>query len=213
MKIGGAPVTNFEGGSYGKIDLVNATMKSVNTVFAQLAVEMGAPALVKQADLFGFDRKYGYEIGAKTSLMPDPAEMTTWETAWAGVGQPVGEHDSPAGPQATVMQMALVSAGIANGGEVMKPFVVRSIRNDVGAEVGTTRPQVMTRATDPATAATVGEHHGEGRDRAAPARALASAACASPARPEPPRSARAGRRTRGSSRSRPPRTPPSRSRS
>ncbi len=118
---------------------------------------MGPEALVKQADLFGFDRKYGYEIGAKTSLMPDPAEMTEWETAWAGVGQPVGEHDSPAGPQATVMQMALVSAGIANGGEVMQPFVVRSIRDNTGADVGKTRPQLMTRATDPATAATVGE--------------------------------------------------------
>ena len=53
--------------------------------------------------------------------MPDPDEMTTWETAWAGVGQPVGEHESPPGPQATVMQMALVAAGIANDGVVMRP--------------------------------------------------------------------------------------------
>ncbi len=155
MEIGGAPVTNFEGGSYGKVDLEKATMSSINTVFAQLAVKIGPDALVEQADAFGFDRKYGYEIGAKTSLMPDPDEMTTWETAWAGVGQPVGEHDSPAGPQATVMQMALVSAGIANGGEVMKPYVVDSILTDTGDTAGTTRPQVMTRATDAATAKTV----------------------------------------------------------
>ena len=86
-------------------------MKSVNTVFAQLAVKMGAPALVKQADQFGFDTKVPYELPVKTSLMPDPAEMTAWETAWAGVGQPVGEHESPAGPQSTVLQMALVAAG------------------------------------------------------------------------------------------------------
>jgi cell division protein FtsW (lipid II flippase)/cell division protein FtsI/penicillin-binding protein 2 len=155
LTIGGAPVTNFEGGSYKSLDLVTATMRSVNTVFAALAVKLGAPALVKQADLFGFDRDYGYEIGAKTSLMPNPAEMTTWETAWAGVGQPVGEHDSPAGPQATVMQMALVSAGIANNGAVMRPYVVGSVRDNLGQTVGSTRPDVMTRATDPATAATV----------------------------------------------------------
>ncbi len=126
MKIGGAPVTNYEGGSYGKIDLVKATMSSINTVFAQLAVKMGARG-ARQAG-----RPASASTGStatrsarRSSLMPDPAEMTTWETAWAGVGQPVGEHDSPAGPQATVMQMALVSAGIANGGEVMQPFVVR----------------------------------------------------------------------------------------
>ncbi|NTU70630.1 MAG: FtsW/RodA/SpoVE family cell cycle protein [Coriobacteriia bacterium] len=152
MKIGGAPVTNYEGGGYSKIDLTTATMKSVNTVFAQVAVKLGAPALVKQADLFGFDRELGYEIGAKTSLMPEPAEMTEWETAWAGVGQPVGEHESPAGPQATVMQMALVAAGIANDGEVMKPHVLGSIRNNLGQQVGTTRPASLSRATDPATA-------------------------------------------------------------
>ena len=155
LTIGGAPVTNFERGSYSSIDLTTATMKSVNTVYAQVAVKLGAPALVKQADLFGFEHDYGYEIGAKKSLMPDPAQMTTWETAWAGVGQPVGEHSSPAGPQATVMQMALVSAGIADGGVVMAPYVVGSIRNAAGQTGGTTSPRVLSRATDAATAATV----------------------------------------------------------
>lgn len=42
--------------------------------------------------------------------------MTTWETAWAACGQPVGEHASPAGPQATVLQMAMVASAIANNG-------------------------------------------------------------------------------------------------
>ncbi len=152
MDIGNAPVTNFEGGSYDRIDLVRATMKSVNTVFAQLAVQMGAPALVKQADRFGFDTKVPYELPVKTSLMPDPAEMTTWETAWAGVGQPVGEHESPAGPQSTVLQMALVAAGIANKGVVMVPQVVGSVRDRAGRELAGSRPKAFTTATDAATA-------------------------------------------------------------
>ena len=52
------------------------------------------------------------------SLMPDPNEMTEWETAWAAAGEPVGEHASPAGPQATVLQMALVGCAIANNGTI-----------------------------------------------------------------------------------------------
>ena len=155
LEIGNAPVRNFESGSYGKVDLVKATTSSINTVFAQLAVDLGAPALVKQADLFGFDSKLSYELPVKTSLMPDPAQMTTWETAWAGVGQPVGEHDSPAGPQATVLQMALVAAGIANDGIVMQPHVVGSIEDSLGRRVGVTRATSMKTATDPATAAEV----------------------------------------------------------
>jgi len=155
LEIGGAPVRNFEGGSYGKVTLTKATTSSINTVFAALAVQMGAPALVKQADLFGFDDKPDLELPVKKSLMPDPAEMTTWETAWAGVGQPVGEHTSPAGPQATVLQMALVAAGIANDGIVMQPHLVGSIQNTLGDQLGLTSSSVYRTATDVNTAGEV----------------------------------------------------------
>jgi len=152
LMIGNAPVTNYESGAYGDISLAEATQHSVNTVFAQLAVKMGAPALVQQSKAFGFTLKTPYDLPVRTSLMPDPAQMTTWETAWAGVGQPVGEHTSPAGPQATVMQMALVAAGIADRGTVMAPYVVGSVRDSNGAVMATTNPRTFTTATDPATA-------------------------------------------------------------
>jgi cell division protein FtsI/penicillin-binding protein 2 len=90
-----------------------------------------------------------------SSLMPDPAEMTRWETAWAGVGQPVGEHESPPGPQVTALQMALVSAGIANGGVVMRPYIVDSITDRGGSVLSATTPRTWLTATDPTTAATV----------------------------------------------------------
>lgn len=155
MEIGNAPVTNFEGGSFGRVDLLTATMRSVNTVFAQVGVELGAERLVEQAQRFGFDAELDYELPIKTSLMPDPDEMTTWETAWAAVGQPVGEHDSPPGPQATVMQMALVAAAIANDGVVMRPYVVGEVRDDTGEVAATTAPRVLSTATDQQTAQSV----------------------------------------------------------
>lgn len=157
MEIGNAPVTNFEGGSYGSITLRKATNSSVNTVFAQLAVDLGPKDLVAQADAFGFGKPTGLEIPARISLMPDPNEMTTWETAWAGVGQPVGEHDSPPGPQATALQMALVAAGIANDGVVMRPYLLEQVTDRSGHVVSETSPVEWTTATDPTTAATVTE--------------------------------------------------------
>ncbi|MBI5231657.1 MAG: FtsW/RodA/SpoVE family cell cycle protein [Coriobacteriales bacterium] len=155
MEIGNAPVTNFEGGSYDRISLRDATARSVNTVFAQAAVELGAEKLVSQAEGFGFNKRVPYELPARTSLMPNPAEMTTWETAWAGVGQPVGEHESPPGPQSTVLQMAEVASGIANNGRVMRPHVVEKIADPAGRTLATTRPRLWTTATDPTTAAEV----------------------------------------------------------
>ncbi len=152
MEIGNAPVTNFEGGSYGTVDLRRATMSSINTVFGQVAVQLGAPALVGQAERFGFNSELGFELPAKVSLMPDPGEMTTWETAWAGIGQPVGEHESPPGPQASVMQMALVAAGLANDGVVMRPYVIREVRDSTGTSSAQTAARRLTTATDAVTA-------------------------------------------------------------
>jgi cell division protein FtsI/penicillin-binding protein 2 len=78
--------------------------------------------------------------------------MTTWETAWAGVGQPVGEHDSPPGPQATALQMALVGAGLGNDGVVMRPYFVGRITDQAGRVIATTEPRRWTTAATPATA-------------------------------------------------------------
>ena len=157
IEIGGAPVTNYGGSGYGTVDLRKATASSINTVYAQLAVDLGAHDLVAQSEAFGINDTPPLEIPSAASLMPDPDEMTEWETAWAGVGQPVGEHESPPGPQVTALQMALVAAGIANDGTVMEPHLIERIADPAGRTVTETPPRVWTTATDPATAATVTE--------------------------------------------------------
>lgn len=157
MEIGGAPVTNYGGSSYGPIDLRKATASSVNTVFGQLAVDLGPEKLVAGSEAFGINAAVPFDLPAVTSLMPDPAEMTTWETAWAGVGQPVGEHDSPAGPQVSALQMALVTAGIANNGVVMRPYVIGSVTDRGGEVVTSTTPRTWKTALDAETAAKVAD--------------------------------------------------------
>lgn len=157
LEIGGADVTNYGGSAYGIVDLRKATSSSINTVYAQLAVDLGAEKLVAQCDRFGFGKPTPLELPSVASLMPDPAEMTTWETAWAGVGQPVGEHESPAGPQVTALQMAMLAAGIANDGVVMRPYVVDTITDRAGRILTETSPRAYMTATDPQTANTVTE--------------------------------------------------------
>ena len=124
LDIGNAPVTNAKKRAYGKITLEQAMWYSSNTVFGQVGVQLGSDLLVQMACNFGFNEEIPFDLPLATSLMPDPEEMTTWETAWAACGEPVGEHESPAGPQATVMEMALVGCAIANEGALMQPYLV-----------------------------------------------------------------------------------------
>lgn len=157
IEIGGAPVTNYGGSSYGVVNLKKAMASSVNTVFAQLARDIGPEKLVAQSKEFGIGSKIPFDLPTTASLMPDPREMTEWETAWAGVGQPVGEHSSPAGPQVTPLQMALITAGIANDGTVMRPYLIDAVTEPSGRVITRTAPRPWTHAVDASTAQDVTE--------------------------------------------------------
>ncbi|MCL2757108.1 MAG: FtsW/RodA/SpoVE family cell cycle protein [Coriobacteriia bacterium] len=145
MDIGNAPVTNFGGVSYGEVTVQKAFELSMNTVFGQMAYRIGPATLVATAEEFGFGRRVGRDFFVSTSLMPNPAHMTDWETAWAGAGEPVGEHaGSPPGPQVTVVQMAMVGAAFANNGVIMNPYLIASTNNVQGQILSRTTPSVFT---------------------------------------------------------------------
>lgn len=152
MDIGNAPVTNFGKASYGKITLARATELSANTVYGQLGTEIGSDLLVASAEKFGFNQELAFDLPLTTSLMPNPEEMTEWETAWAAAGEPVGEHESPAGPQATILELALTGCAIANDGVIMQPYLVDSIYNSDGANSFIATPSAMLTACSSETA-------------------------------------------------------------
>ena len=157
VEIGGGEVTNIRGHDYGQVSLREALAVSANTAFAQLGVEVGASALVSYANAFGYGRALGQDFSSVASLMPDPSEMTEWETAWAACGQPVGQHESPAGPQTTVLQNAVVAQAIANGGVAMDPYVVDHVLSPEGVETSRTSPRSLGQAVSASTAEQVKE--------------------------------------------------------
>lgn len=142
IEIGNGKITNYHKESHGTITVEKATQVSSNTVFAQIADKLGASTLVSYAEKFGFNTSEAQDFNLTKSLMPVASEMTQWETAWAGVGQPVGEHSSPAGPQVTVMQMAMVMQAISNDGMLMKPYVVQKVLSSSGAVLSASKTAI-----------------------------------------------------------------------
>ncbi len=108
---------NHDGGSCGgeQITLTQALEVSCNTAFGQLGMDLSDEEMQDQAEGFGFGQDYLDDIGplAKSQY---PANDGEAEQARAAIGQQ--------SVIATPLQMAMVSAGIANGGEVMKPYLV-----------------------------------------------------------------------------------------
>lgn len=159
MEIGNATVSNFNKADYGNLTLAQATALSSNTVFGQLGVEMGADKLVAGAEDFGFNKNIDFSLGLFTSLMPTAEDLSKspWELAWAAAGEPVGDpnhpdRESPAGPQATVLEMALVGAAIANDGVIMQPYIVDSVNNANGERSFSAQPSKLMTAISKTTA-------------------------------------------------------------
>ena len=151
MEIGGADVVSIGERGHGKISLAKAFALSSNTVFGQVADGLGAEKLVATARAFGYGQKLGLDFTTAASVMPNPEKMTEWELAWAGAGQPVGQGHTP-GPQATVMQNALMAATIANNGIAMNPYVVSQILAPDGTVLKTTRGHSLGQAVGSGTA-------------------------------------------------------------
>lgn len=126
-----------------KIPFTQAMGNSCNTTFAQLAIQVGEEKMQEQAELFGFNQDYLEDLRPQTvSAYPDGASEP--ETGQAGIGQ--------FEVRATPLQMAMVAAGIANNGTVMKPYVVDEVQSADLDVVETTQPEELSQAVEPATA-------------------------------------------------------------
>jgi penicillin-binding protein A len=120
-------VHNEVPGCAPRITLTTALKLSCNTAFAPLAVKVGATDMHKQAEGFGFNQAYlDSDQLPSQAISRYPAGLDEAQTALTGFGQ--GSVTS------TPLQMAMVTAGIANDGVVMKPYLVDSQQSPTSFE-------------------------------------------------------------------------------
>lgn len=113
-------INNAEGGSCGGGDTVKlrtAIQYSCNIPFAELGQKLGYDEIKSVADEYGFGDQIEVPMKATASQYPDVD--STAQLMLSAFGQ--------ASVRVSPLQMAMVSAGIANGGKVMQPSLVDSI--------------------------------------------------------------------------------------
>ena len=136
-----ARLRNFGGSSCGgeSSTLADALRISCNTAFGALGLQLGADRLRSQAEDFGFgDDSLRVPTKVATSVFPeDPNEPQTAQSA-------IGQFDV----RVTPLQMAMVAAGVANGGEVMEPHLVREVQAPDLSRLDQADPTVYQRAVD-----------------------------------------------------------------
>jgi penicillin-binding protein A len=118
-----AVVHNDTGGTCGPgatVTIADALRLSCNIPMAELAVELGDETVRAEAEKYGFNQSFDIPLSSTASTYPRSIQDDA-QTALSGFGQ--GKV------LATPLQMAMVSAGIANGGVVMNPRMVDRIIN------------------------------------------------------------------------------------
>jgi penicillin-binding protein A len=128
-----------------QISLTQAVANSCNTTFLQLGVELGEERVAEQAEAFGFntDQPYLTDLPSQARSV-FPTGLDDAQTALSSIGQ----FDV----RATPLQMAMVAAGIANDGVVMKPYLVDKMTSPNLDVLEAREGDQLSRAVDPSTA-------------------------------------------------------------
>ncbi|MGH2604852.1 MAG: penicillin-binding transpeptidase domain-containing protein, partial [Dehalococcoidia bacterium] len=139
-------IRNFSGGTCaggGQITLADALRVSCNTTFAQVGLEVHGP-LADVASSLGFNDPLPLGVGTAASTFQRADEDNLPRRALAGIGQ--GDV------AATPLQMAVVAATVANGGQVPRPTLVKEVRGHAGGVVQRSQPETIGRAFSERTA-------------------------------------------------------------
>ncbi|MFC5799249.1 penicillin-binding transpeptidase domain-containing protein [Streptomyces formicae] len=126
-----------------KASLAYAIQWSCNTVMANLGVKVGLERMLDAVGRFGFNDR-GLRIPSRVAVSNFDRRMSVDQLALSSIGQ----FDTTATP----LQMALVAAAVANGGELAYPYLVDRTTTRGGDTVRTTPRRTYQRAMNPATA-------------------------------------------------------------
>lgn len=133
-----ATLDNFGGsrclGDVAELTLADAFRISCNVVFGEIGLALGPDRLVEQARAFGFGADpdadlIAFDIPAVNGVVPDASAFADRRPAVAISA--IGQADVLANP----LQMALVSAAVANDGILMRPRLLLEVRDPSGAVV------------------------------------------------------------------------------
>ncbi|WP_226347204.1 peptidoglycan D,D-transpeptidase FtsI family protein [Agilicoccus flavus] len=133
-----ATLPNHDGGacSGGRPTMTQALETSCNTAFGWLGLQLGGTALREQAGKFGFGQAVEIPMRATASTVPE--QLNRPQEAQAAIGQ----YDV----RVTPLQVAMVSAAVANGGAVMKPYLIAQKRASDLEAFGQTAPTKLGQA-------------------------------------------------------------------
>lgn len=126
-------ISCYNGTVHGQEDFYSAFASSCNCAFADMGSNIGAESMRRTAEELLFNKKLPLPSYKKSSftLEKDSPVPLIMQTA-------IGQGNTLVSP----MHMALITSAIANGGVLMKPYLIDQVKSSDGEVIKTTEPEV-----------------------------------------------------------------------
>lgn len=145
MPVAGTVIHDHE--RYGWLTFAQVIEKSSNIGAAKTGMVLGERRLYRYLRSFGFGERTDIDLpGEMAGLLRDPKDWGRRSLASISMGQEVG---------VTPLQLVTAMSAVANGGSLMKPYVVQSILDVRGRVVYEAAPTVKRKSISPETARTL----------------------------------------------------------
>ncbi|NKB39564.1 MAG: hypothetical protein GKR86_00650 [Ilumatobacter sp.] len=145
------PIQNYRGSTCGG-DLPEVFRRSCNIPFAQTAIGLGPDRMVAGVDAWGIGEELPIDLpGAAASTFGDTADLAQ-QLPLLGI-RGFGQNDD----QMVPLHMSMVAGTVANGGQMMTPYVVEATYDHDGRILDRTQPEVWKTPISAPTAALLTE--------------------------------------------------------
>jgi len=143
-RVGNHTIHDHDAEGHGLLTVSEIITFSSNIGAVKIGERLGYKRFYEYLRRFGFGEKTGIDlVGERQGFVRPEKEAKEIDKANLYFGQ---------GMAASSIQLVMAMAAIANGGKLMRPFVVKSIKNQGGQVVRETRPKVVRRVVSPETA-------------------------------------------------------------
>ncbi len=144
----GYTLRDFDEIAYGPVALKDAFRQSVNTYFAYMGLELGETKLVELEKRYMLGEQIPFDINVEKSRI-QTSNMSTADIMATSIGQ--GKT------LVTPLNMVMMSAAIANEGNMLRPVLVKEIMDHEGEVLSTGSTKVISNVASPEIAEEINE--------------------------------------------------------
>ena len=138
--IDGYKFNDYNSKGHGMINLEEALTYSCNTYFVSKSMEITKDEIGQVANSFMLNQRIPFELPTNESQFPYKGNIKETDFAASFIGQ--GKV------LVTPLNMALIASGIANGGQIMEPTLIKEIISTKDKVIKTNEPKILSQGID-----------------------------------------------------------------